>query len=109
MKCWPQRWRKTVLLPLQKRKRPDSPARLGVSKIGLVALAILCPLPELEDLATAGRGTEVGGTWLAGRSEADLILVWFEFVDAERDFVLLGRGVHLPWIFRFVEFECPCS
>ena len=70
-----------------------------------MALVFLLPLPDLEDLATAGLGTEVGRTWLTSRSEADLIAVWFQFVDAEHDFFLGGGGVHLLWIFRCVELE----
>ena len=72
-----------------------------------MGLVLLLSFPDLEDLATAGLKTEVGGTWFAGRSEADLIAAWFQFVDAERDLFLGGGGVHLFWIFRCVKRERP--
>ena len=39
------------------------------------ASVILLALPDLEDLATAGLGTELGGAGLAGRSEAHFIAI----------------------------------
>src|SRR5205814_1503528 len=65
------------------------------------------PFPDLEDLAIAGGGSEFGGTWLAGRGEADLVAVPLQRVDAEHDFFVGRDGVHLLWCFRFVELDRP--
>lgn len=67
----------------------------------------LLPLPGLENVATPGGGSELGGTRLTGRGEAHLVTVLFQRVDAEHDFFVGRDGVHLLWCFRLVELDRP--
>ena len=90
---------------LRKTRLPD--LRTQRKKRLLFGLVLLLPPPGLKNVATPGLGTEVCGTWLAGRGETYFVTVIVHSVDAEHDYFVCRDGVYLLRRFVFVEFERP--
>src|ERR1051326_2110119 len=85
------RLRRKGLKPVLRRRCQNNPGELPRSLLrvddnAFQVLLLLIPLPYLEDVATPGMGTEVGGAWFTGRCETHLITVRIERVHTEHHF-----------------------
>src|SRR5262249_26172531 len=85
-------------------KKIDGRRRVPSNQPGLL---FLLPFPDLQEVSAPWLGSKFTGAWLAGRGEADLVMVSVQFVEAEHDFFLGRRRIHLLGLRLRVELDRP--